>query len=178
MANKNELEQKIIEYCTAEGILREKIPKNDNIEFGYNLTFPPNHPEPKRMMVLQPKGKQFIAIQIGIQISNEHVAILNKDQNIKLLFFEILKRYLLNKDIMFNLDINQNRYLISEQIYEDGLSLDNFYRNLRRVFNASIYSNAVLLDMISGKGGKLASQKNGTSSIGEQNFNASDFYFS
>ena len=91
------LEQKIVRYCTEEGILRMKLPENEKVEFGFNVEFPPNHPMAKTMTVLQPKDKSFIIIQIGIKISPQHLSQL-EEFKLKRLFFDMLKRMLLSKN--------------------------------------------------------------------------------
>lgn len=145
------LEQKIVRYCTEEGILRTKLPENEKVEFGFNIEFPPNHPMAKMMTVLQPKDKSFIIIQIGIKISEQHLASLEKFK-IKRLFFDMLNRMLLGKNLIFKLEIKQNRFMISEQIYEEGLNMDVFYRNLRGIFNTSLTTNLLLTDIVARKG--------------------------
>ncbi|MCP4761535.1 MAG: DUF2299 domain-containing protein [archaeon] len=150
------IEQKIIDYCTEEGILRDKISGEEDkkkIHFGYNIVFPPNHPQPKKMVLLQPKNKNSIVIQSGTQISSANKQFFQQNPKKKLIFFEILKRFLLSKDIMFNIDIKQDRFLVSDQIYEDGLTMNEFFKSIRKVFNSSVYGNLLLSDIISGKGG-------------------------
>ena len=77
MAN-NDIKDKIIKFCTEEGILREVVKESEKIDFGFNVAFPPNHPQPKKLVVLKPKNKKFIVIQVGIQISQEHIQLLKK----------------------------------------------------------------------------------------------------
>ena len=56
----NTIEEKIAQYCTEEGIGYERLPQSDKLEFGYNIKFPPHHPKPKRITIIQPKKRSFI----------------------------------------------------------------------------------------------------------------------
>jgi len=165
------LEQKIVRYCTEEGILRMKLPENEKVEFGFNVEFPPNHPMAKTMTVLQPKDKSFIIIQIGIKISPQHLSQL-EEFKLKRLFFDMLKRMLLSKNLIFKLEIEQNRFMISEQIYEDGLNMNAFYRYLREIFNTSLTTNLLLTDIVTRKGMRFTKNMEGTknSKDGEKSF--------
>ena len=163
------LEQKIVRYCTEEGILRRKLPENEKVEFGFNVEFPPNHPLPKTMTVLQPKDKSFIIIQIGIKISPEHLSKL-EEFKLKGLFFDMLKRMLLSKNLIFKLEIEKNRFMLSEQIYEEGLNMDVFYRYLREIFNTSLTTNLLLTDIVARKGLKFTKNMDGRKNSKEKSF--------
>ena len=165
------LEDKIVRYCTEEGILRTKLPANEKIEFGFNVEYPPSHPMAKTMTVLQPKDKSFVIIQIGIKISPEHLASLEKFK-LKRLFYDMLKRMLLSSNIIFKLEMEQNRFMLSEQIYEEGLNMDVFYRYLRMVFNTSLKTNLMLTDIVARKDLRFTKNRPGTNNSrdGEKSF--------
>ena len=169
------LEQKIVRYCTEEGILRMKLPENEKVEFGFNVEFPPNHPMAKTMTVLQPKNKSFVVIQIGIKISPQHLASLEKFK-LKGLFFDMLKRMLLGKNLIFKLEVVQNRFMLSEQIYEEGLNMDIFYRYLREIFNTSLTTNLLLTDIIARKGLRFTKNMEGAKNSKEDEKSFDNFY--
>lgn len=174
MADKTDLKEKIIEFSLEEGILKEKLPENSKIEFGFNIVYPPDMEFPKKLVVFQPRGKKYISIQIGTQISPEHLKML--DQPKKLLFFEILKRFLITQNLLFHLDINNNRFLISDKIYSDALTMDNYYKTIRKLFNATIFANTLISDIASGKNIIPKSfGNNGTG--GDSNIHGRDFFY-
>lgn len=154
-------EERIIDYCLEEGILREKLPSNENFEFGYLIEYPPNNPLPKRLSIFQPKNKHFIIIQLAVQISEEHIKGFERlpQQNAKLIYFEFLNRSFLSKNILFRLDEKNNRFIISEQLFEEGITIDLFYRMIRRIVNEAILANLLLSDIIAGKSFKVIGEK-------------------
>jgi hypothetical protein len=156
----NDLERKIIDFCTEQGILRDKLPVNPNIEFAYNIEYPPMQKQPKILVVLQPRGKRFISMQIATQVSPEHIKLLEENgPNLKLGFFESIKRYLVMNNLLFNIDLENNRFLISDEIFEDALTCDFFYRTIRKVFNSCFFTNLILMDILQGKGMHEAGDK-------------------
>ena len=146
--------EKIIqEYLLDEAIFRNKI-KNPNIDFGFQFSFPPGskgHP----MSVTNPKGKDFILISIGIQISQPYIKALDSlKDNKKLLFFKELRKFIISKNLFFRIDIQNHRYEIFDQIFfkKDGtISKNSFYKRIRYVFNSTQYSNLMLDDFCSGQ---------------------------
>ena len=174
-----QIEQKILSYCSEEGIGYIQIPENNNLEFGINIKFPPHHPKPKGIAIIQPKNKSFIVLQIGIQISDEHLkALENQSPNAKMVFFEMIRRNLLAKDLMFKMEIKHNRFLITEQIYEDGLSMDSFFRNIRRIINASDTCNLILSDISSGRGIQMIPKKSSQRPIKDDDDSYNNLYYS
>ncbi|MCF2138697.1 MAG: DUF2299 family protein [Candidatus Lokiarchaeota archaeon] len=151
---RSELEEKIRDWAIDEGILGKPLPPNPKVNFGYELTFPPNSPKPMRLMVIQPKATKAISIQIATQIAKPHVEEIQKSDPQGLLkFFFIFKRYMLMQNLLYNVDANNARYIILDNIYPDGLTENQFYQSIRKVFNANVYINMQLIDFISGKHG-------------------------
>mgnify|MGYP006282322335 CR=1 FL=1 len=146
------LEERIVDYCLEEGILQKRLPENDKVKWGYNIEFPPKNPKPRKMSVIQPAGRKFIVIQLGTQISEEHLKMLKKSKkpNANLVYFEVVKRMLLSRNLLFHIDAKNNRFMISDQIYKDAITMDFFYRTIRKVFNAGLLSNLLLIDLIKG----------------------------
>jgi hypothetical protein len=176
--NYGTLEERIIDYCLEEGILREKLPSKENFEFGYLVEYPPGNPMPKRLSVFQPKDKRFIILQLAIQISEEHIKGFEKlsQTNAKLIYFEILNRTLLSKNILFRLDEKNNRFIISEQLFEDGISMDLFYRTIRKIVNEAILANLLLSDIITGKNSKIIGEKPAEKNEKQGNFQTDLYY--
>lgn len=153
---RSELEEKIRDWAIDEGILGKQLPRNPKIVFGYELNFPPNSPKPMRLMVIQPHGSKAISIQIATQIAKPHVEAIQKADSQGLLkFFVIFKKYMLTQNLLYNLDPKKARYVILDSIYPDGMTQNLFYQTIRKVFNANVYINMYLMDIIAGNVGNL-----------------------
>lgn len=144
----------IQEYLLDEGLLRNKIPLQDNkLEFGFQFVFPKNFPQ--KMVVIKPKNKDMIIISNPIQIAPQHVDALNAlEGNRKMFFFMDIRKFFFAKDVFFRIDTQNFRYEISDQIFlkRDGsISKNSFFKSIRKVFTCSAYSNMILNDYCSGK---------------------------
>ncbi|MFX1278138.1 MAG: DUF2299 family protein [Promethearchaeota archaeon] len=160
MSNKeNKIKSLIREYLLEEGLLRGKI-SNPKLEFGFQFIFPPgNDPMGRQigrnMVVIKPNQKDLIVISLGTQISNPHIDALNSlKENKKSQYFWDLRKYLLAKDLFYRIDIQNYRYEISDQIFlnQNGtVSKNKFFKSIRRVFDASAYTNIMLGEYCFGK---------------------------
>lgn len=158
----SKIKNSIREYLIEEGLLREKIQDpQSRLEFGFQFSFPPGndpttgHPIGQIMAVFKPKNKDLIIISIGTQISPPHVNALDSlGEERKMQFFIELRKFFLIKDVFFQIDIQNYRYEISDQIFinkSSALSKNSFFKSIRRVFNAAAYSNMLLNDFCEGK---------------------------
>jgi hypothetical protein len=58
-----------------------------------------------------------------------------------------LRKFFLAKDVFYRIDVQNNRYEISDQIFikKDGtISKNSFYKSIRKVFTCSAFSNIIL----------------------------------
>ena len=149
MTDRSELEEKIRDFAIDEGILGKKLPDNPKLEFRYIINFPPNNPKPMQLMILKPKDRKAIVIQRNMQISKGHVEAINKKNPSGMnKFFLIFQKYMLSKNMLYNIDVKKFRFSIIETIYPDGLTEQFFYTTIRAVFNASVLMNMTLTDFI------------------------------
>lgn len=152
--NKNKIENIIQEYLLLNGLLRERIadPKS-KLDFGFVFSFPPG-PKGQRMSTFKPKDKSFIVISINTQISKLQINELNLPKNDKKIqFFNSLRKFLLIKEVFFQIDIQNYRYEINDQLYlnDNGIvSKNSFFKTIRKIFYCFVYSNIILGDYISG----------------------------
>ena len=158
MSNKErKIKQLIQDYLLDEGLLRGKI-NDSKLDFGFQFVFPPGNdqmgrPIGRNMITIKPKNKELIVISLGTQISQNHIDTLNSE-NRKAQFFWDLRNFFLIKDLFYRIDIQNNRYEISDQIFlkSDGtVSKNSFYKSIRRVFDSAAYSNIILGEYCSGK---------------------------
>ncbi len=149
--DRSEIEEKIRDFGLDEGIIGRKMPENPNVEFAYELNFPPKSPKPMHLLTIKPKETKAIMIQAATQIAPQHVEALAKiDSKGLFKFFDFFKKYLLTQNLLYNIDGNNARYVILDSIYPDGLSEHNFYLSVRKVFNAAVFVNIMLMEMIAG----------------------------
>ena len=149
----NKIASIIEEYLLDEGLLRKKL-TGPNIEFGFQISFPPGskgHP----MAVVNPKSKDFIIISSGVQIGESHVKVLNSLKNNNVTgFFNQLRKFLILKNVFFRIDNQNYRYEILDQIYitkKNTISKNKFFKRIRFVFHCAQYSNILLDEFCSGK---------------------------
>ncbi|TFG17718.1 MAG: hypothetical protein EU533_08130 [Promethearchaeota archaeon] len=65
-----------------------------------------------------------------------------------------IRKHFLTKDVLYRIDIKNYRYEITDQIYfskTEIISKDSFFKRIRRVFNAMVYSNMILAEYCEGK---------------------------
>lgn len=149
-------EKKVMEICEAEGIFKERMNPNEKFQFAFKISYPPWHPNPKNILVSMLNGKQFISIELATKMSIPHLdAFKNLEETSKInfqhVFFHLIRNMLLNRNLYYTFDAKNNSYVIAEHIYEDGLTMDHFYRRLRKVYFASISAQIMLNDVLSGK---------------------------
>ena len=95
---RSELEDQIRDYAIDEGILGKAVPHDNNLEFGYELNFPPNSPQPLKILILKIRERKALAMQLATQIAPQHIeGLKGLGANGVLLFFEALKKVLCSK---------------------------------------------------------------------------------
>jgi hypothetical protein len=132
-------EETIKNWIVDEGIFREKK-FDDNADFHYIIEFPKDN----IMDVVKPKGKDFILIACATQVSPQHLDLMNnstpKQRSDFLLDVNMgINQFLV--DCQLAIDQNTNllqQYVITYQIFEDGISKNNLFDALKRVFKSKI----------------------------------------
>lgn len=140
------VEDLLVRYLKEENVLRKKI-TNPNYEFGYTFGFPPGqqqHP----LQVVMPKGKDYIAISLGVQIQDVFIKALDaiKPQK-KIQFYNDVRKFLLQHNFLFRFELALNRYQIIDQIFlEEGkeISKDRFFKSIRKIYNSSLYCHILM----------------------------------
>ncbi|MHA1191960.1 MAG: DUF2299 family protein [Promethearchaeota archaeon] len=150
----NNIKFLILEYLSDENLQPNKI-SDTKLEFGFQFIYPPGK-DPhgrsigKGMVVYEPKNKELLIISVGTKISRPHVEALNSLQKPKKMqFFMDIRKHFLLKDVLYRIDIKNHRYEISDQIFlskNDSLSKNTFFKSIRRVFDAMVYSNMILAE--------------------------------
>lgn len=174
---KSAFEEKIRDYAIDEGILGKSLPAEDNkLEFGYELNYPPNSPHPMKIMLIKLKDRKAVLLQLATQIAPPHIEGLKKVGTDGVFrYFEAFKKYMLVQNLLYNIDLQSSRYIISDTIYPDGFTEDRFYLTVRKLFNASLYMNTLLMEMIEGK--IPIDSKGGSKNLDSNLFNAGNSMF-
>ena len=160
-AKKSKLENLIRDYLLDEGLLNEKI-SDSRYDFGFMFSYPPG-PKSERMNVIKPKNKNWLFIIIQIQLSEKYANSLKSlKENKGYQFFQDIRKYFLNKEVYFKIDLQKFKYDIHEQVFPDNngnISKDIFFKRIQRVFYCFLFSNLLLGEYCSGK--EISSSKFG-----------------
>ncbi len=137
------------DWALEEGIMSKKFPAKEDLEFGFELKFPPSAPFQKAIALVCPKDKDFLVFQLGTQMSPDHAAIMKETPPAKQVkFYSKMKKFLYQQNLLYNLDIPNLRWAIIDQVHYDGLTKNVFFSTLRKIFNTSLYIDQILAENI------------------------------
>ena len=132
------IEENVKKWLSDENLMRE-IKYDESADFHFIIEFPKDN----IMDVVKPKGSDSIVIACGTQVSPEHSNLMkNADVNTRKNFIQNLNFGLNSFFVDFELQINQDilqQFLISEQIFEDGLTKNEMMRTLKKVFKSKLH---------------------------------------
>ena len=148
--NSKNVEEIIRNWCQDEGIFRIKH-KGDELakinQFIFDLDFPYNHPRPVRIQVFVPKGKDFVVILCSTKISTNHINILKNNKKVVQQFINefIDRMYLIQVEFnLRNAKTHPDAWALSTRIFFDGLSKNEFYKGIKKVYNSHMIGNFIL----------------------------------
>lgn len=134
------IEEDIVKnWIVDEGIFREKK-VDDNSDFHFIVEFPKDN----IMDVVKPKGKDFLVIACATQVSPQHLELMNnsspKEKSKFLLKLNMeINRFLVDSQLAVDQSSNLlQQYVITYQIFDDGLTKNSLYDALKRVFKSKI----------------------------------------
>jgi len=131
-------ESKIIKWLTDEGLLNKKI-QDQNANFHYIINYPQDH----MMDLIQPVGKEdMILIGCATEIAEEQKKMISQSsKQIKENFIWAM-RFTLNRFLVdFELehpDNELNRFLITDEIFEDGLTKNELIHTIKRIYKSKL----------------------------------------
>lgn len=132
------IEEKIKNWLTDEGMFREKA-VDENTDFHFIIEFPNDNV----MDVVKPKEKDCIIIGCATRVAPQHLDLMNQAKESKQKEFLLDLNMGLNKFLVdFNLEINQNilqQFIVTDTIFEDGLTKDLFIKTVKKVFKAKLH---------------------------------------
>ena len=131
------MEENVKNWLSEEDMLRE-VKYDENAEFHFVIEFPKDN----IMDVVQPKGSDCIIIACATQVADEHKSMMmNSDDITKQDFLAVLNMSLNSFLVDFEIQVNNNilqQFVVTDQIFEDGLSKNELVRTLKKVFKAKL----------------------------------------
>ncbi|MEN6292040.1 MAG: DUF2299 family protein [Methanobacterium sp.] len=134
----SKIESKVQKWLSDEGLFRQKVP-DDNTNFHFMINYPEGHV----LDIIQPKGKDdMVLIACATNVSPEHQNEIKKLSNKKREDFIWDIRFLLNSQFVdFQLQHPDNilqNFVITEEIFEDGLNKDRLISTVKKIFRAKL----------------------------------------
>ena len=132
-------EETVKNWIVDEGIFREKK-VDDNADFHFIVEFPKDN----IMDVVKPKGKDFLVIACATQVSPQHLELMAATNDAERAKFLLKTNMEINRflvDCQLAVDQSTNilqQFVITYQIFEDGLTKNNLFDALKRVFKAKL----------------------------------------
>jgi len=131
-------EKQIRDWLVEEGLLKEQIPDETA-----NFHFLVNYPDEHVLDLIQPKHKDdMILIGCASEIAPEQVAVIRESSEKKKENFIWDIRFSLNQFLLdFELEHPDNvlqRFVISEEMYEDNITKHSLIMTIKKVFKGKL----------------------------------------
>lgn len=132
------IEENVEKWLLEEDLLRE-MKYDENAEFHFIIEFPKEN----IMDVVKPKDKDCLIIACATQVAPQHVDLMKNatPQTRKEFILDLnfgLNSFLVDFELQINQDILQ-QFVVTDQIFEDGLNKNELIRTLKRVFKAKLH---------------------------------------
>ena len=131
------LEEDVKEWLSEEDLLRE-VKFDENADFHYIIEFPNDN----IMDVVKPTDKDCIVIACATQVAPQHKDLMEASdaKTRKEFLMEVnfgLNSFLVDYELQVADDILQ-QFVITDQIFEDGLTKNEMMKTLKRVFKSKL----------------------------------------
>ena len=132
------IEEKVRQWLTEEDFLRE-VKYDENAEFHFIAEFPKDN----IMDIVKPKDNDCVVIACATQVAPQHLDLMKKAdiKTQKDFIMELnfgLNSFLVDYELQVNQDILQ-QFVITDQIFEDGLTKNEFIKTLKKVFKSKLH---------------------------------------
>ena len=132
------LEENVRQWLSDEDILRE-VKYDENADFHFIVEFPKDN----IMDVVKPKDKDCLIIACATQVAPQHLDLMKQADNKtqKEFIMELnfgLNGFLVDYELQVAQDILQ-QFVITEQVFEDGLTKNEMFKTLRRIFKSKLH---------------------------------------
>ncbi len=132
------LEENVRQWLSEEDLLRE-VKYDENADFHYIIEFPKEN----IMDVVKPKGKDCLIAACATQVAPQHLDLMKQSDNKTQKDFIMDLNFGLNNFLVdFELQVAQDilqQFVVTEQIFEDGITKNEFFRTLKRIFKAKLH---------------------------------------
>lgn len=133
-----DLEEKVRQWLTDEDLLRE-AKYDENADFHYIIEFPKEN----IIDVVKPTDKDCLIIACATQVAPQHMDLMKASDDItrKDFLMELnfgLNQYLVDFELQVAQDILQ-QFVVTGQLFEDGLTKNEFIRTIKRVFKSKLH---------------------------------------
>ena len=132
------IEENVKQWLSDEDMLRE-VKYDENADFHFIIEFPKDN----IMDVVKSKGKDCIVIACATQVAPEHLNLMkNADDLTRKDFIMELNFGLNNFLVDFELQVAQDilqQFVVTDQIFEDGLTKNEFIKTLKKVFKSKLH---------------------------------------
>ena len=132
------LEENVKQWLSEEDLLRE-VKYDENADFHFIIEFPNEN----IMDVVKPTGKDCIVVACATQVAPQHINLMTPADSDTKKNFILDLNFGLNKFLVdFELQISQDilqQFVITDQIFEDGLTKNELIRTLKRVFKSKLH---------------------------------------
>ena len=132
------IEENVRKWLSEEDLLRE-VKYDENADFHFIAEFPKDN----IMDVVKPKGNDCIVIACATQVAPEHLNLMNQADTLtkKDFIMELnfgLNSFLVDFELQVSNDILQ-QFIVTDQIFEDGLTKNEFIKTLKKVFKSKLH---------------------------------------
>ena len=132
------LEENVRQWLSEEDLLRE-VKYDENADFHYIIEFPKEN----IMDVVKPEGKDCLIVACATQVAPQHLDLMKQSDNKTQKDFIMDLNFGLNNFLVdFELQVAQDilqQFVVTEQIFEDGITKNEFFRTLKRIFKAKLH---------------------------------------
>lgn len=132
------IEENVRQWLSEEDLLRE-VKYDENADFHFIVEFPKDN----IMDVVKPTGKDCIVIACATQVAPEHLNLMKDADDLTKKDFIMELNFGLNNFLVdFELQVSQDilqQFVVSDQIFEDGLTKNEFIRTLKKVFKSKLH---------------------------------------
>ena len=133
----NYLEEKIQKWLIDEGMFNQKV-DDVNTNFHFRVNYPPEH----NIDIIQPVVKKdMIVIGCMTKISDQHKQLMMANPDKNKAFIDELKLlingYLLDFELSHP-DFILDTIVITDEMYEDGITKNSLMNNIRKIFKVKI----------------------------------------
>lgn len=133
-----DIKDNVEKWLMDEDLLRE-VKYDENADFHFIVEFPKDN----IMDVVKPRDKDSVIIACATQVAPQHLDLMKSaDPQIRKDFIMELNFGLNNFLVDFELQINKDllqQFVITEQIFEDGLTKNELIKTMKRVFKSKLH---------------------------------------